>query len=242
MKIIRTIYSFAVVGLMAVSLSVIGLVLFLFRLTGLRKIADALMYKLVYWVGWIIIVCTGCKFTIIGRENIPQGDKRGLCFVCNHSGYFDILLLFASAGRPLGFIAKKEIGYVPFINIILLMLGGIFMDRSSPRKSLESINKGVKHLNAGHSMAIFPEGTRSKGRGLLPFRTGAFRLATAAGAPIIPVALTGSYEVFEKTGLVIPGEVFISYGPPIETAQLEENKKKQWLSDQVHAAIEKMLY
>jgi 1-acyl-sn-glycerol-3-phosphate acyltransferase len=152
-----------------------------------------------------------------GLENIPRSG--GVCFVANHQGIFDIVLLLAYAGRPFGFIAKKELALVPFMNCWILVLGGLFIDRRNPRKALKTIAAGVKHIERGGAMLIFPEGTRSRGRGLLPFRAGAFKLASKARSPIVPVAITGSYEYFEKEMRVTLCPVSVSFGKPIEWSE-----------------------
>ncbi|QQO11415.1 1-acyl-sn-glycerol-3-phosphate acyltransferase [Breznakiella homolactica] len=216
-----------------------GVVCFILSLLGLRKPMSLAMYRIAQ--GWAksIIVLIGCKFTIVGQENIPK--KTGICFVSNHVGYFDIVLSLASFGRPFGFIAKRELMFIPFLNIWVWLLGGYFIDRKNLRKALRTINAGIERIKNGGAMVIFPEGTRSKGRGLLPFRSGSLKLATQARAPIVPVAITGSYDVFEKTGRAQAVPVRVVFSKPIETADLTPEQRKIHLSDQVHEIIEKAL-
>jgi 1-acyl-sn-glycerol-3-phosphate acyltransferase len=90
-------------------------------------------------------------------------------------------------------------------------------------------------------MLIFPEGSRSRGKGLLPFHVGSFRLAVKAEAVIVPVAVTGSYEVFEKTYILTPGLVTVSFSQPIETAGLSAEQRKQNLADRVYTVIAESL-
>jgi 1-acyl-sn-glycerol-3-phosphate acyltransferase len=90
-------------------------------------------------------------------------------------------------------------------------------------------------------MIIFPEGTRSKGRGLLPFHAGSFKLATASAAPIVPAAVTGSYDVFEKNMRIHRVDVSLSYGPVISTSSLSAEERRQNLSDKVYGVISTML-
>jgi 1-acyl-sn-glycerol-3-phosphate acyltransferase len=143
-------------------------------------------------------------------------------------------------GRPFGFIAKKELAVFPLLNIWILMLGGLFIDRKSIRKAVGAINEGVRRIQKGSVMLIFPEGTRGKGRGMLPFKSGALKLATKAGAPIVPLAMTGSYEVFEKERRVRPGPVSVRFAPPIPTAGISAEEKGD-LADRVYGIINGML-
>ncbi|MDL2229883.1 1-acyl-sn-glycerol-3-phosphate acyltransferase [Treponema sp. OttesenSCG-928-L16] len=216
-----------------------GVLAFILSFLGMRKPMTLIIYKLAQ--GWAVfmIKLTGCQMTISGRENIPM--KEGICVVSNHSGYFDIILALAYIGRPFGFIAKKELMLVPFINIWIWLLGGHFIDRKNLRKALHTINAGARQIRDGGAMIIFPEGTRSKGQGLLPFRSGAFKLATIEGAKIVPMAISGSYEAFEETGRVRSVPVRVSFGEPIATAGLSIEQRKKQLADQVHGVIGKLL-
>ena len=197
------------------------------------------VYRLAQGWALIIIKITGSKITVIGKENIPK--KSGVCFVSNHCGYLDILLFLAFAGRPIGIIAKKELAFVPLLNCWIFMIGGLFIDRSSPRKAVKSINNGVKKIKQGGGMVIFPEGHRSKGRGLLPFHPGSLKLATMAEAPIVPVAIEGSYNVFEKQNRVVCSTVKITFCEIIETANLPIEDKKLVLSDRIYTIIKDKL-
>jgi 1-acyl-sn-glycerol-3-phosphate acyltransferase len=172
-------------------------------------------------------------------ENIPRG--KSICFVSNHCSYVDIVLLLAYAGRTVGFIAKKELLLIPILNIWISVLGGLFIDRKNTRKALHTINKGVQRIKKGQSMLIFPEGHRSLGRGLLPFHPGSLKLATQAEACIIPVALKGTYEVFERQYRVIPSQVKVCFCTPINTAEIPHSDRKQVLSDRIFSVIEDAL-
>ena len=236
---IKTALLFGYVGFTLIVLIPVGIIIFILRLVGLERTIKFLMSKIAKAWAWLLIYMIGSKVTISGRENIPS--KGGLCFVCNHSGYFDIAIAFAALERPIGFIAKKELSYIPFLNIWIWLLGGFFIDRKNARKALVTIRKGVESLKAGGSMVIFPEGSRSKGQGLLPFHPGSFKLATQAGVPVVPVAITGSYETYEKTGIVRAVPINIVISPPIETAQLPAEYRKQQLSEKVRGIISKSL-
>ena len=236
---VKTILSFLYVVVSMCFLLPFGILAMLLHLLGLGK----LMRQAVYLIGqgWALIgiKISGCKVTVTGRENIPK--KGGVCFVSNHCGYFDVVLLLAYCGRPIGFIAKKELGYVPLLNVWIYMIGGFYIDRGVARKAIRTINKGVQRIKSGGGMIIFPEGHRSKGRGLLPFHPGSLKLATAAGAPIVPVAIEGSYDVLEKTWRVVSAPVKIAFCDPIDTASLPPEEKKQILSDRIYSVIKDKL-
>jgi 1-acyl-sn-glycerol-3-phosphate acyltransferase len=239
MALIKTIGVFIVVVIAMITLIPIGLVIFILSFLGLRKPMSYVIYRIAQGWALVLIKCTGCGLTVLGRENIPP--KGGVCFVSNHGGIFDIILALGLIGRPFGFIAKKELFFIPLLNIWILLLGGLFIDRRRLKKALKTISLGVKRLQNGAGMLIFPEGTRSKGQGLLPFKSGALRLATQAGVPIVPVAISGSYDVFEKTGQVRAVPVRVIFSPPIITAELSTEDRKKKLSDQVREVIAQAL-
>jgi 1-acyl-sn-glycerol-3-phosphate acyltransferase len=90
-------------------------------------------------------------------------------------------------------------------------------------------------------MIIFPEGTRSKGKGLLPFHPGSLKLATMAEATIIPIAIEGSYEALEKNNRVVSGPVKVTFLEPIDTSSLPMEDRKVVLCDRIFSAIKNEL-
>jgi 1-acyl-sn-glycerol-3-phosphate acyltransferase len=236
---IRTI--FCVVCLVASMLfftpfGLIGLVL---SLLGLKKPMSYVMHFCAHCWGRFMLAVIGCRITVAGRENIPR--KGGICFVSNHNGFIDIFVLLAYAVRPFGFVAKKELMLAPILNIWILMLGGYFIDRKNPRKALKTINAGVARIKSGGAMIIFPEGHRSRGRGILPFHSGSFKLATQSEALIVPVAITGTYDVFEKNYRVHPGPISITFCKTVNTADISAADRKQALANQIYGVIKEEL-
>ena len=86
-------------------------------------------------------------------------------------------------------------------------------------------------------MIIFPEGHRSRGHGLLPFHPGSFKLATQSGAVIVPVALKGTWEVFEKSYRVNPGPVGVTFCKPVPTADMPAEDRKLILAERIYNVI-----
>jgi 1-acyl-sn-glycerol-3-phosphate acyltransferase len=236
-KLVKTAVLFAITGITVIVFIPLGCLVFLINLFGLKGPMSMILYKVAQVWARVLIALTGCRMTVEGRENIPK--KGGFCFVANHVGIFDIILALGYAGRPFGFIAKKELAYIPGINIWILLLGGLFIDRKKPRKALATISRGIRHINSGGGMLIFPEGTRSRGQGIGPFLPGAFKLATQS--VIVPMAITGSYEVFEKNYRVNAVPVFLSFLPPLQTSQMPPEDRKQILAGRVHDLIAEVL-
>ena len=239
MSLIKTILAFGLTMLAMIVFIPIALPALILGLFGFKKVTAWLVYKLAQ--GWSrgVVGIVGSPVEVTGREFIP--NQEGICFVSNHAGVFDIILALAYIGRPFGFIAKKELTLIPFINLWILFLGGLFIDRKSIRKALKTIKSGIKKIQNGNNMLIFPEGTRSKGQGLLPFKSGAIKLATQSLAPIVPIAISGSYDVFEKEKRVLAAPVKIVFCRPIITSEMSSDDRRNLLVTQVHSAIEAAL-
>ena len=236
---IRTIYSAVCLVASMIFFTPFGLIGVILSPFGLKKPMSYFMYFCAHCWGLFMVAVLGCRMTVTGRENIPR--KGGICFVSNHVGYIDILVILAYTNRPFGFVAKQELIFAPILNIWILMLGGQFIDRKSPRKALKTINTGVARIKSGGAMIIFPEGHRSRGSGLLPFHPGSFKLATQSEAVIVPVAITGTYDIFEKNYRVHSGPVSITFCKPINTADIPAADRKTTLSDQVYGVIKQTL-
>jgi 1-acyl-sn-glycerol-3-phosphate acyltransferase len=233
--LIKTIIIFIPVVAAVIFLTPIGVVVFMCSFTGLRKPASRFMYRIAQGWALLMIKFTGCQVTVTGREFIPR--EGGVCFVSNHGSIFDIVLHLAYFGRPFGFVAKKELVYIPLLNVWIALLGGLFIDRKNIRRAVRTINKGIARIKAGGAMVIFPEGHRSRGQGLLPFHSGSLKLATQAEAPVVPVAISGTYDVFERDYRVNSVPVGIHFGSPIPTASLPAEDRKKALADQVYGVI-----
>jgi 1-acyl-sn-glycerol-3-phosphate acyltransferase len=236
---IKTILGFGYLVIAMIFLCPFGVIALFFHMLGLRKFMSHIIYRLAQGWALSLIPVSGCKITVKGKENIPK--KGSVCFVSNHDGFFDIILLLAYCGRSFGFIAKKELIFVPFLNVWIYMLGGLFIDRGNVRKAIRTINKGVQRIKNGSGMLIFPEGHRSKGRGLLPFHPGALKLATQAEAIIVPVAIENSYAVYEKNKRVAAADVKITFCEPIDTASLPPEDRKVILSNRIYSVIKEKI-
>ena len=178
---------------------------------------------------------SGAKVSVYGKENIP--DNIPVVFISNHQGNFDIPLLMSYIDKPKGFIAKIETLKIPLVRTWMQYIHCVFMDRSNLRKSAAAIIEGVKIIKDGHSLVIFPEGTRSKGGPLGEFKAGSFKLATKSKVPIIPITINGSYRLMEANNNKIKAanvELFIH--PQIETKNLSKEEQEN-LPDMVKEII-----
>ncbi|MBY0096638.1 lysophospholipid acyltransferase family protein [Mesobacillus maritimus] len=171
-----------------------------------------------------IMKMTGSKVEVRGNHNLPDGP---VLIVANHEGDFDIPLLLGFLNKPFGFISKIEVKKVPVLSKWMDVMNCVYLDRKDRRQAVRSIREGVKMLKEGHSILIFPEGTRSKGGPIEEFKSGSLRLAKDAGVPIVPVSIEGTAEVFEKNGrLIKPANITLTICPPISFEEYQEKELK----------------
>lgn len=182
---------------------------------------------------------SGSTVEVIGAENIPQ--DQNVVFISNHQGNFDIPLLMGYINVPKGFISKVEAKKIPVISQWMELIHCVFMDRSTLKGSAGAIIEGIKLIKEGHSMVIFPEGHRSKADQMQPFKAPSFKLATKAGAPIVPVTIDGSYKILEaNNNRIRPAHVRLTIHPAIPTQGLSKDELAA-LPDQVQQIIQSAL-
>lgn len=201
---------------------------------GLKEQADEYLYKRAAdWAKFITRVAK-VNVELIGEENIPEGT---CLFVGNHQGDLDIPVLLANIKKPLGFVAKKEYENAPIISYWMKQIHCVFMDRENIRESVKSINAGVENLKNGHSMVIFPEGTRSRGTGIKEFKKGSLKLGTKANVPIVPITINGTYKVLEENhGWLKPADVKIIVSKPYYPGELSREEQSN-LAEKIHDLI-----
>lgn len=169
---------------------------------------------------------SGCKVEARGLENIPKDVP--VLFVGNHRSYFDILISHETIGTPVGFVAKSEMRKIPLLNHYMDDIGCLFIDRNDIRQGMEVIKQGTEFLKMGHSMILFPEGTRNQKDELLPFREGGYRMAEKAKTPIVPFAITGSDLLLESAPKqrIRSHAVIIEFGEPFYPADMAPKERK----------------
>lgn len=170
---------------------------------------------------WIVYKCMGFSFSLHGAEKITPGASY--IVTPNHQGNADILALIMMLPVRFRWVIKKELLKIPFFGWALGRTGAISLDRSDPRKAVESLKGAKEKLKDGWSVLIYPEGTRSSDPHLQPFKKGAFMLAVQTGIPILPVTCNGAFHLLpRKTIVFYPGHIAVRIGNPISTEGLTE--------------------
>lgn len=137
-------------------------------------------------------------------------------FATNHQVALDIPAAGLAIPNPFGWVAKAELARTPVLGHAIRASPSVFLDRSTPRRTAESLREAGARIRSGLSVIIFPEGARSYEQALQPFKRGAFMLAVEAGVPVVPVTILNAYRHFdEKRKLARPGTIEIAVGEPV---------------------------
>lgn len=148
---------------------------------------------------------------------IPESVKHigPAIYVANHQNNYDVFTMANAVQPSTVTVGKKSLKWIPIFGQMYWLTGNILIDRKNTNKAMNTMGITVEKIVKNKlSVWIFPEGTRNKGRGLLPFKTGAFRTAIQANVPIVPVCASNQ-EGTIKLGRWNNGKIIIELLDPI---------------------------
>lgn len=128
---------------------------------------------------------------------IPDSVKNlsPVVYICNHQNSYDIFTVSNAVMPGTVSVGKKSLKWIPFFGQMYWLTGNILIDRKNTNKAMNTIALTATKIREKQlSVWLFPEGTRSNGRGLLPFKTGAFRTALQANVPIVPICTSDMHD------------------------------------------------
>ncbi len=170
----------------------------------------------------------GCQWSrfnlaLMGARVTTEGfghftGLRSCVVMANHQSHLDTWALSATLPGQFRWIMKQELRKVPFFGTACERAGHIFVQRGKSDSAKRSLAKAAEKIAAGTSVVFYPEGTRSKTGELGKFKTGGFRLAMQAGVALVPVSISGTYELLPpKTWRYRTGHIHLLAGEPIPT-------------------------
>jgi len=163
-------------------------------------------------------------------------------YVANHQNSWDLFTISSAVTPKVVTVGKKSLAWMPLFGQLYWLTGNILIDRANRSKAVGTIDQVVNSLKGSDvSVWMFPEGTRSRGRGLLPFKTGAFHAAIGAGLPIIPIVCSSTGDV--KLNRWNNGHVIVEMLPPISTEGYSKSNVRELANlarEQMAAKLEEL--
>ncbi|HTS88889.1 MAG TPA: lysophospholipid acyltransferase family protein [Gemmatimonadales bacterium] len=172
---------------------------------ALVRLVTAPFDRGLYWAGFlfrkIAVVTAGLNplwhFRVSGT--LPLDPRNPYVVVSNHESFVDILLI-SHLPWEMKWLSKVELLRVPVLGWDMWLAGDVPVERGAARSAAKAMRRCERILQRKVSVIIFPEGTRTSDREMLPFKDGAFRLAIEAGVPILPLAVFGTASALPKHG------------------------------------------
>jgi glycerol-3-phosphate dehydrogenase (NAD(P)+) len=173
----------------------------------------------VYWPARVLIkafLLVYFRPRRLGREHIPSG---GVILASNHRSFIDPFLIGACIGRPIYFMAKRELFENPLLGWFLNCMGAYPVRRGESDE--QSVETSLRLLERGEAVVVFPEGTRIPAGSLGKPKRGVGRLALQSGAPVVPIAVAGSERA--RSGWKLkPVKVHLRFGAPLTFPRVED--------------------
>ncbi len=194
----------------------------------------------VYWlcVGWLSLSIRGAKVIcgvharLHGFENLPDTPVV-LC--PKHQSTWETFALPGLMPRPLCFVFKRELLWIPFFGWAMARMDMIHIDRGRAAQAwAKVVTQGREFMDKGHWVIMFPEGTRAPRGGRGTYKSGGTRLAIKTGRPVVPVAVTSARCWPRKSFVLRPGVIDVSVGKPIPS----EHRRPDELMAEVERWIE----
>ena len=147
-------------------------------------------------------------------------------YVANHQNSWDLFTISSAVTPKVVTVGKKSLVWMPLFGQLYWLTGNILIDRANRSKAVGTIDQVVNSLKESDvSVWMFPEGTRSRGRGLLPFKTGAFHAAIGAGLPVIPIVCSSTGDV--KLNRWNNGHVIVEMLPPVSVEGYDKSNVRE---------------
>ena len=162
----------------------------------------------------MLLGINGVRLNVLGEENLTR--KRPAVFIFNHRNNFDPVVVASMVKDNWTGVGKKELQNDPVVGTLGKLVDTVFIDRDDPKKAVEALKQAEELTRKGLSVVIAPEGTRLDTRTVGQFKKGPFRLAMAAGVPIVPIVIRNAEVLSARDSSTLhPGTVDIVVYPPL---------------------------
>ncbi|WP_220718910.1 1-acylglycerol-3-phosphate O-acyltransferase [Agarivorans litoreus] len=195
---------------------------------------------LVHQIGVLIAKCGRFVGIDVELRHLSQDIPDKAVWIANHQNSYDMFTLPFALRKGVVSIGKKSLAKIPFFGQIYWITGNILIDRDRRSKAADTIKQAAEAIDKRHlSVWMFPEGTRSYGRGLQAFKTGAFHLAMQAKVPMLPICCSSTHGQV-KLNRWNNGKVIVEVGKAIDVSQWKGNLRAE--ISQLHDTMEQRIY
>jgi len=162
----------------------------------------------------LLMASIGIELNVLGEENLTA--KRPAVFLFNHRNQADPFIAGRLISDNFTSVGKKELEKDPLMGTVGRVLDAAFIDRDDPKAAVEGLRKIEELARKGISVLIAPEGTRLDTTEVGEFKKGPFRIAMAAGVPLVPIVIRNAEVIAERNSSTFnPGTVDVAVFPPI---------------------------
>jgi 1-acyl-sn-glycerol-3-phosphate acyltransferase len=191
------------------------------------------------WGRWWLAI-NGTPVRRVFHPAVDQAPEGGVLYLANHASWFDIPAMLVTAPGQVRFAAKRSLFQIPILGWALHLGGFIPVDRGDRLRAREAFKQGVERLRQGHSVILFPEGTRARKGRLSPFQRGGLVMAVRSGCPVVPVGIRGTHRVLPRERWTVhPQPIEVHFGEPIDPAGVDRQDRKA-LQAQLRRRIEEL--
>ena len=171
----------------------------------------------------------------------PNAYNVGPCiYIGNHQNNYDMVTISYMVMPRTVSVGKKSLIWIPFFGLVYWITGNILLDRENRSKAHSTMAELARRIQEDNvSVWMFPEGTRSRGRGLLPFKTGAFHAAIAAGVPVVPVVCSTTHNQVDLNRWN-NGKVICELMEPIDSRNYSKENVREF-AEHCHAVMAKRI-
>ena len=167
-------------------------------------------------------------------------DLGPVVYVANHQNNYDLFTMSNAVQPGTVSVGKKSLKWIPVFGQMYWLTGNILIDRANTSQAMDTINLTAdKIIENKLSVWMFPEGTRSRGRGLLPFKTGAFRTAAQAGVPIVPICASNQHQTIDLSRWD-NGKIIIEFLEPLYIENVKRESVRV-VADKAHTLMQEKI-
>lgn len=206
--------------------------LMVFSILTWRKFNFQIGGPVLRWWGKLSLKILGVDLVMLNEPPFDVAIPR--LMITNHQSTLDIVWFSAFAPNRFCVIGKKEVIWIPFLNLGWWIFQLYFVDRQNLDKAIHTFKEaGARIVEERRSLIVAPEGTRSSDGYFNRFKKGAFHLATEHHIPIYPIVIDGAFDLMPKgKSYTLPGQIKVKFLEPIQT--------QDWTVDQIDAHIEEI--